>query len=305
MTLEDLRVFVAVCRAGSVSAAAQALRKSQPGVSQHLARLTRELGTPLLERRTRGVALTPAGAALFEAAEHSLSELSAARERIEALRSGASGSIALVTGGTTLKHFMQGALRNFRSQHPHVAVRFHQAHSTSQCIETLSAHHIDLGFVTMQPELARIEQRPLLRMRHALLVHPQHPLAGRAKIGLPELGRVELISLGPSSATSGLLRRDLSSRGIVPNTTMTVEDWDLAHVLVGLGLGCTIAPAFHAHEFVKLGGVAAVPIEGLPPVEFGWAARRFASLSPPALAFMRLLEAELATPKRPGVRLLR
>jgi len=86
---------------------------------------------------------------------------------------------------------------------------------------------------------------------------------------------------------------------------MTVEDWDLAHVLVGLGLGCAIAPAFHAHEFVKSGGVASVPIEGLPPVEVGWAARRFAALSPPALAFMSLLEAELATPKRPGVRLLR
>lgn len=304
MTLEDLRVLVAVCRAGSVSAAAQVLRKSQPGVSQHLSRLERELGTPLVERRARGVVPTAAGAALYEAAELGLSELSAARARIEALRSGAAGSFALVTGGTTLKHFMQGALRRFRAELPHVPVRFHQGHSTSQCIDALRTQHIDLGFVTMQSRLARVEQRPLLRMRHALLVPAQHRLARKPKLVLAELDGVELISLATGSVTFELLRQDLSSRGVVPNTTMTVEDWDLAYVLVSLGLGCAIVPAFHAHEFVKQGAVAAVPIAGLPPVEFGWVARRFSSLSAPALVFMRLLEAELAAQKRPGVRLL-
>lgn len=62
MTLEDLRVFVAVCRAGSLSAVARELACTQSAVSQHVKRLEREAGVSLLERRPRGVVPTYAGA---------------------------------------------------------------------------------------------------------------------------------------------------------------------------------------------------------------------------------------------------
>lgn len=304
MTLEDLRVFVAVCQAASVSGAAQVLRKSQPGVSQHLARLEKELEIPLLERRARGVVPTPAGAALLHGAAQSLAELSAARARIDALRSGTAGTLSLVTGGTTLKHFMQRALQQFRVRFPQVLVRFHQGHSTTQCLEALRAQALDLGLVTMLPSVGHIEQKPILRMRQSLLLDAQHPWAGRVRVALADLDELELISVAPHGVSSSLLREDLSARGIVPHTTMTVEDWDLAYVLVRLGLGGAVTPAYHAHEFVRQGGVAAIPIAGLAPTELGWAARSFASLSPPALAFMQLLENDLARVSRPGVRVL-
>ena len=57
MTLEDLRVFVAVCRVGSLSEVARGLHCTQPAVSQHVTRLERELGVALLERRATGVVL--------------------------------------------------------------------------------------------------------------------------------------------------------------------------------------------------------------------------------------------------------
>jgi DNA-binding transcriptional LysR family regulator len=304
MTLEDLRTLVAVCDAGSLSVAAQQLRKSQPGVSQHIARLEDEFGVPLLERLPRGVVPTAAGLALYEAAAESLSGLAMAQQKIEALRGGRAGSLSIVTGGTTLKHFMRGAIVRFRACHPSVSIRFHQGHSTAHCIEALRRERIDLGFVTMQAGLRGIEQRPALLMRHALLVHETHALARRARIGLLELSGLELVGLSAQSSAFTTLTQALTHKGVVLDTTTTVDDWDLAYVLVSLGLGSAIVPAFHAHEFVRQGSVHSVAIDGLDALEFGWAARRFASLSPLALSFMELMDAELRAARRRGVRII-
>ncbi|MFE2338490.1 LysR family transcriptional regulator, partial [Streptomyces sp. NPDC059431] len=61
MTLDDLRVFVAVCRSGSLSAVARDLGRTQSAVSQHIRRLEKETGAVLLERHPRGVSPTEAG----------------------------------------------------------------------------------------------------------------------------------------------------------------------------------------------------------------------------------------------------
>jgi DNA-binding transcriptional LysR family regulator len=304
MTLEDLRTFTAVCAAGSLSAAAHALNKSQPAVSQHVARLEVELGIALLERRARGVVPTAAGSALCESALRALAELALARRTIEALRSGSSGSLSIATGGTTLKHFMRGAIARFRSEHPEVAVRFTQGRSTLDCIEALRLGRVDLGFVTMRPEVQDIEQRPALLMDYALLVDARHPLAKRARVALGDLRGLELIGLPVSSSGFSTLRQSLAAQGIVPNTTTTVDDWDLCFVLVTLGLGSAVVPAFHAHEFVRQGAVAAVAIDGLEALAVGWVARRFSSLSPAASAFIELLAQDLRASDRPGVRVV-
>lgn len=304
MTLEDLRTFTAVCAAGSLSAAAQELNKSQPAVSQHVARLEAELGIALLERRARGVVPTAAGTALHESALRALAELALARRTIDALRSGSTGSLSIATGGTTLKHFMRGALASFRDAHPEVAVRFTQGRSTADCIDALRLGRVDIGFVTMQPEVGDIEQRPALLMDYALLLDSAHALARRARVALSDLRGLELIGLPVHSSGFSSLRESLAAGGVVPNTTTTVDDWDLCQVLVTLGLGSAIVPAFHAAEFVREGSVAAVPIDGLPPLAVGWVARRFAGLSPAATRFMALLERDLRATRRPGVRVL-
>ena len=79
MTLDDLRVFTAVCEAESLSAVARALGRTQPAVSHHVSRLERELGIALLTRGPRGFALTPAGQLLYDASSAGLGALALAR----------------------------------------------------------------------------------------------------------------------------------------------------------------------------------------------------------------------------------
>ncbi|MFE4021590.1 LysR family transcriptional regulator, partial [Streptomyces sp. NPDC059101] len=99
MTLDDLRAFVAVCEAGSLSAVARDLGCTQSAVSQRVKRLEREAGIGLLERRPRGVAPTPAGRILHRAATDGLGGLDLALRRLADMRRGDGGTVRVTTGG--------------------------------------------------------------------------------------------------------------------------------------------------------------------------------------------------------------
>src|SRR5690606_8510072 len=118
MTLDDLRVFVAVCRAGSLSAVARDLSCTQSAVSQHVKRLERETGVSLLERQPRGVVPTPAGRLLEAAASEGITGLDLALRRLRQMADGETGSVRVATGATTVRHFMSEAVVAFRQRHP-------------------------------------------------------------------------------------------------------------------------------------------------------------------------------------------
>ena len=98
MTLDDIRMFVAACEAGTLSAVARRLGTTQPAVSQRVRRLERECGLPLVERSRRGVAPTAAGRVLLDAAAEALGALDAARRELDRRRDGAGGSLRRVGG---------------------------------------------------------------------------------------------------------------------------------------------------------------------------------------------------------------
>ena len=89
-----------------------------------------------------------------------------------------------------------------------------------------------------------------------------------------------------------------------PASSLTVDDFDTAHLFVELGLGHSIVPAIQARSFVSEKRVSAIPIRGLA-FRVGWAARGFARLSPPARAFLACFERSLRHWRGvPGVKVL-
>ena len=304
MTLDDLRVFLVVSRHGSFSAAARRLKCSQPAVSQHVQRLEGELEIALFHRRPKGVALTDAGELLHKAAAEALATLDRAIERVGSVRRAEVGSLVVATGGTTVKHFMMGAVARFRKAYPRVRIQFQAALSSADCIELLVRGPVDLAFITMGPAIDGIAQQPVLEMDYVLLTSADQPLAQRARVTVDELDGVDCIGLAERATSRNQLERSLGRRGVTLETSMTVFDWDTAKTLVELGLGSAIVPSWHAHESVARASVRAVPITGLPPVRVGWALRKDEEPMPPARAFMELLGEELAKEDVPGVRVL-
>jgi len=306
MTLDDLRSLIAVSESQSFSAAARRLGCSQPAVSQHIQRLEQHLGLQLFERQPRGVAATAAGELLVRAAHESLGALDRAVHQVASLRAGEAGSLAIATGGTTVHHFLRGAIKAFRRAYPRVKLQLRGAASTAECIRALCFEPVDLAFVTTGEPIDGVRQHALLELEYVLLTGRDHPLAGRAKLRLSDLHGLEHIALSEGRTSRSQLASALAREGVVMETAMTVYDWDTAIELVELGLGSAIVPSWHARASTGRAAVVAIPIAGLAPIRVGWAVRATCEPWKPARELMRLLRADLrARPPQPGVRLLR
>ena len=292
MTLDDLRVFVATCEAGSLSAVARQVGTSQPAVSQHIRRLERELGVTLFERGRRGVTPTAAARILLATAAEALGTLDAGRRELDRLRTGDSGTLRMATGGTTLRHFMVHPLARFRERHPGITFEYVSATSTGQCLEALRADRADLAFVTIGAGGGELDQRPVVRTPWVLVASAadQPSAAGPgAPVAPDELRSVRAIGMPAHSTSRGQLDDQLAARGVRLDYAAFVDEPDTAVMLAELGVGQTILPALWAHDLESHDRLRARPVDGLDPVTFGWAARRWEALPPSAHTFVGLV----------------
>ncbi|RZB17854.1 LysR family transcriptional regulator [Streptomyces sp. F001] len=291
MTLEDLRVFVAVCRAGSLSAVARELGCTQSAVSQHVKRLERETGVGLLERQPRGVTVTQAGRVLEAAATEGLAGLDLALRRLRELADGERGSVRVATGATTVRHFMADAVVAFRRRHPEVNLEFRTESSSRACFDALTDSELDLAWVTLGPPVRGIEQRPVVDLPWVLAVRADDSLADRPYADVQDLTGLRLIRLPPNSTSAAHLDACCAELGIRLGFDTSVADWDTALLLAELGLGRAVVPALPGLRINGPGSPAAngdlrlIPLPALRPLTVGWAVRRWDALSSLARAF--------------------
>ncbi|MFJ6482476.1 MULTISPECIES: LysR family transcriptional regulator [unclassified Streptomyces] len=286
MTLDDLRVFVAVCRSGSLSAVARDLGCTQSAVSQHVRRLEKQTGTSLLERHARGVLPTAAGRILQAAAADGIAGLDGALRRVEDLVRGSGGTVRITTGGTTVRHFMAEAVVTFRRRHPGVSLEFQTENSIRNCLDALAADALDLAWITIGGPVRGIELRPVMELPWVLAVGADDPLAARARIDPADLAGIRHIRLPKNSASRAHLDAAFAESGIRVSSDTSVADWDTALLLAELGLGHAVVPALPGWRVPGSDGpLRLVPIPALPPLAVGWAVRRWSALAPPALVF--------------------
>ncbi|MFJ4190870.1 LysR family transcriptional regulator [Kitasatospora sp. NPDC089509] len=285
MTLDDLRVFSAVCRAGSLSAVARDLACSQSAVSQHVKRLERELGLTLIERHPRGVVPTKAGRHLQTAVATGLGGIDHALRTIAELARGEGGSVRITTGATSIRHFMSAAVVDFRERFPLVSLEFQTGVSSRNCLEALTAGHVDLAWITLGTPVRGIEQRPVADLPWVLAMAAGDPLADRERLEPADLQDARLIGLPQNSVSRSQLDDWLGKSGIRPVFDTSVTDWDTAILLAELGLGHAVVPALPEWQGPGHPGLRLVPLPELPGLTVGWAAREWDTLYPLARAF--------------------
>ncbi|MEV6955860.1 LysR family transcriptional regulator [Streptomyces sp. NPDC051183] len=286
MTLDDLRAFVAVCRAGSLSAVARDLGCTQSAVSQHVRRLEKQTGAQLLERHARGVVPTEAGRILWAAAADGINGLDGALRQLDDLVRGGAGSVRVTTGATTVRHFMAEAVVGFRRSHPRVSLEFQTENSSRSCFDALAAEDLDLAWITIGAPVRGIEQRPVMDLPWVVAVRADDPLAARPRIEPADLAAVRHIRLPENSASRAHLDAALAESGVRITSDTSVADWDTALLLAELGLGHAVVPALPGWQVPGTGGpLRLVPVPALPPLAVGWAVRRWTALSPPARVF--------------------
>ncbi len=294
MTLEDLRILVAACEAGSLSSLARELARTQSSVSQHITRLEAELGVKLFERHPRGVVPTAAGRLLKEFALEGLDAIQTGLQRVRALQHGETPALTVTTGGTTVRHFMSSAVVRFRKRNPQINLRFLPANSTKRCLEILRLNQADLAFVTTGETLRGISERAVARQRLFLLVSRSDALAKHRRLRLKDLAGIRYLGLAESTTHHHAIEQAALEHGVQLKAEVELDDFDTARIFVELGLGQAIVPALHAHNFERSGSVRAVLITDLPAITVGWAFRHWDRLSPIARQFVATVNQDLS-----------
>jgi DNA-binding transcriptional LysR family regulator len=241
MTLTGWRTFVAVCDAGSLTAAAEELGYTQSAVSRQVAALEQELGEQLLERLPRGVRTTAAGAALLPHARLVVGEAARGRDAVRRARDGDPVVLTLGAVPSATADLVPRALRSL-ADGPRCTLR---SGGSPELHELVLAGDLDVAVVTDYPPGLPLDRRVvrtrLLEDEMCLVVAAGHPLArGRRRVRLAALAEETWVEDNPGSER--ILVQAASRAGFEPRIGLEAGDLIGKVALVGAGLGVALAP---------------------------------------------------------------
>ena len=187
MDLFQLETFLAVAEERSFSRAAARLHRSQPAVSQVVAKLESELGETLLDRALRDGTLTDAGEVLRDYAEKMVNLRKEAGAALQDLRSLQAGRLNLAANEYTCLYLLP-VLDAFRRKHPGLKVAVQRALASRISDEVLQ-HSVELGVLSFRPDDPQIRSIAVYRDELVCIVGPQHALARQDAVAISRLGR--------------------------------------------------------------------------------------------------------------------
>jgi LysR family transcriptional regulator, cys regulon transcriptional activator len=242
MKLHQLRYLAAVTQSGlNITAAAQKLHTSQPGVSKQIKLLEDELGFQIFVREGRNLTrITPAGQQVIERALRILQEAQSIRDLSTELRDEGKGSLSIGTTHTQARYVLPDVIREFRTRYPQVRLNLHQG-TSEQIAEMVAQDRIDCAIATGSERLyGDLTLLPCYRWYRTVIVPKGHALAAAGRLSLKGLAAYPLITYTFSFTGPSSLHDTFARAGLTPNVAITARDADVIQTYVRLGLGVGI-----------------------------------------------------------------
>jgi DNA-binding transcriptional LysR family regulator len=284
-----LELLVELSRLGSMRAVADALGITTSTVSQQIAVLAREMGTPLIEPAGRQVRLTPAGRRL---AEHAVTILAAVQAAQLDLGPEAepSGTLRVAGFATAVRSYLLPVITGLTATHPRVRVLVRE-HEPAEALHLLATDQADLALV-YDYNLAPAETDPTLHStslwtaRWGLGVPASEAARGVTTLQVfAQFRDHDWIGNSRNTADEDVIRTLAAMAGFTPRITHQADSLDLVQDMIVAGLGVGLLPLGYAiHP-----GVRFLPLSG-PDVELrAYAVTRHGRLHWPPLALVTSL----------------
>ncbi|MBI2288903.1 MAG: CysB family HTH-type transcriptional regulator [Betaproteobacteria bacterium] len=242
MKLQQLRYALEVHRHGNhISAAAEALHTSQPGISKQIQLLESELGFEIFSRkRNRIVGLSEPGREVMSIAQRMLADADNLRNLGEDFTSRSGGSLIIATTHTQARYVLPKVIERFVKKHPAVRLGLRQGNPTQICelVESGEAD-IAIGTETIRdfPNLVRL---PCFKLSRSVIAKLGHPLLQTKKLTLREIAKYPIITYDPAYSGRWKVMDAFRNAGIEPNVIFGAMDADVSKTYVELGLGIAI-----------------------------------------------------------------
>ena len=268
MNLQQLKYVHEVARHGlSVSAAAEALHTSQPGISKQIRALEEELGVALFVRQGRRfTGLTDAGREVVGAIERISSELANLRSIGAEHAHHAKGSLAVAVTHTQARYALPSVVTAFKKRFPDVKLKLLQG-NPHQLARMVLAGEADLAIATEAlDEYDELVTIPGYQWHHCVVVPERHALASVKPLTLEAIARHPIVTYDPTFAGRTSIDRVFAARGLAPEIALSALDSDVIKSYVALGLGVGIISS-RAFRDGKEEGLVALDCEHLFPAQ--------------------------------------
>jgi LysR family cys regulon transcriptional activator len=239
MKLHQLRYIREVSRQNlNVSAAADALHTSQPGVSKQIQLLEEELNLQIFQRNgKRLVGVTDPGKAILQMAERVLHEMENIRRVGDEFSHEDTGSLVIAATHTQARYRLPAAVKEFMGAYPKVHLSIHQGNPT-QVSEQVIRGDADIGLATEAiSSFKELVTLPCYQWNRCVVAPLGHPLLNDAPLTLEKIARYPVVTYDFSFAGGSMVNRVFGEHGLQLNVALTAIDSDVIKTYVELGLG--------------------------------------------------------------------
>ena len=287
--LVDLRLFVAVADARSITQGALRAGLALASASARIKGLEAALGVTLLKRGRRGVELTEAGESLLDHARIVMHDVDAMRGDLAAFASGAKASVHLLANTSGLSEHLPKALAAFLREYPDINVDIEERESTD-IAAAIVAGAADLGFAAEHALPEQVERFLFSEDRLTLVAARRGAFAGRRQIDFREVIACDFVGLTSSTALQSHIAKHAARLGARLRFRARLRDFDAICQMVAAGVGVAVVPEAAARRCAQSMSIMMIKIRD------PWANRRlaicarsFKTLSRPARQLVEFL----------------
>jgi DNA-binding transcriptional LysR family regulator len=301
-TFRQLEYLVAVGEAGTISLASQKVNVSSPSISAAISQLEAEFGIQIFVRHhAQGLALTPGGRRLFNAAKRILDDAAALNDLAADITDKPRGPITIGVLNTLAPLISAAARKSFEEEFPDASVTLREGHQV-ELFRMLSRAEIDIA-ITYEMEIPKdIAFQELVSLPPSIMLPANHPLAARKELSLKELEHEPMILLDLPISREYFLSvfQDLDVR---PNVAERTSELSIARSLVANGFGFSL---FNMQPKTKLapdgGQLAFVRLtDSIRPLTLGLATKQIEYRSRIVDAFFNHMKELVETNRFPGI----
>jgi DNA-binding transcriptional LysR family regulator len=241
LDLTSLRLFVAVCQERNIARAAEREFIAPSAVSRRIAEIEAAIGLPVIERKSRGIAITPVGETLLRHALVVIGNIETLGAELSQFFTGAKGNVKLVANLSSIVQFLPEDIASFQRLFPEVNIDIEEQNS-ADVLRTLEERGADFGICNAIAGVERFEQLPYRTDRLSVAVPRTHRIAFANQVSLADVIHENFVSLPAGSALTQMLEQEAARLGATISIRIRVGSLDALCRMVNAGLGIAIVP---------------------------------------------------------------
>ncbi len=258
MDINQLEVLIAVATERGFSRAADKLYRTQPAISQAIRRLEEEVGEPLFDRSSKDGTLTASGQVLLKYAQQILNLRRDAKLAVKELKDLQRGKVTLGANEYTVMYLLP-VISVYRVRHPHIKIEVKRDLASRIPSEVLK-RDVEIGIVSFSPNDPALQTLAVATDELALIVAPDHPLAGKKVVSVRELGVETFIAHNVRSPYRERVVQTFEKHRTPLNISMELPTLEAIKRFVEQGMGVALVPRLAAQAEIERGQVIALTV---------------------------------------------